>query len=162
MPESNDPLSFSIPQITDTLKGSPTKFFGTVRQKSFDGKLWHNPLKHKLFGYPKLMTHSTVPLRNFLALGDKKFSTGNRDITLVSKNFFDTRNQWHHKGFPYEVFRYCETKQFWQKIVLPAPSLIPNIFRYQKFSETQKGSSTKFFGTVRQKFFNGKSWYHFA
>ena len=27
---------------------------------------------------------------------------------------------------------------------------IPNIFRYQKFCETQKGSPTNFFGTVRQ------------
>ena len=31
------------------------------------------------------------------------------------------------------------------------PLLILNIFRYQKFSETQKGSPTKFFGTLRQK-----------
>ena len=35
---------------------------------------------------------------------------------------------------------------------MPAPSLIPNIFRYQKFSETQKGS-TMFFATVRQQIF---------
>ena len=32
----------------------------------------------------------------------------------------------------------------------PCPLMHKN-FRYQKFSETQKGSSTKFFGTVRQE-----------
>ena len=32
--------------------------------------------------------------------------------------------------------------------MIPAPSFIPNISRYQKYSEPQKGSSTKFFGTV--------------
>ena len=39
------------------------------------------------------------------------------------------------------------------RIVTPPPStpLIHKIFRYQEFSETQKGSPTKFFGTVRQK-----------
>ena len=60
------------------------------------------------------------------------------------------------------MFWYCETKQIWRKIVIPAASLIPNLFRYQKFSETQKGSSSKFFGTMRQRFSNGKSWYPLA
>ena len=30
--------NFLVPEISETLKGSPTKFFGTVRQKIFDGK----------------------------------------------------------------------------------------------------------------------------
>ena len=34
--------------------------------------------------------------------------------------------------------------------MIPAPTRIPNIFRDQKISETQKGSPTKWFGTVRQ------------
>ena len=29
---------FSIPEISETVKGSPRIFFGTVRQKIFDGK----------------------------------------------------------------------------------------------------------------------------
>ena len=33
------------------------------------------------------------------------------------------------------------------------------IFRYPKLCETQKGSSTKGFGTVKQNSFDGKSWY---
>ena len=150
----------------ETLKDSPTKFSGTVRQKIFDvkswysptlllsinffatenflkhstdgfpyevfrycetkkfnWKLWHNPLKHKIFRYPKLVRHKRVPLKKILSLWDKKF---------------------------------------WQKIVILPPSPLPlihKIFRYKKFCEAQKGSSTKVFGNVRQKFFNGKSWY---
>ena len=33
------------------------------------------------------------------------------------------------------------------------------MFRYQNFSERLKGSFTKFYGTVRQKVFDGKCWY---
>ena len=32
------PQHFLIPEISETLKGSFTKFFGTMRQKIFDGK----------------------------------------------------------------------------------------------------------------------------
>ena len=38
------------------------------------------------------------------------------------------------------------------------PSLIPNIFRYQKVSKTQKGFSTMFFDTVRHQLFDGRLW----
>ena len=38
-----------------------------------------------------------------------------------------------------------------------APSLMRENFPDQKFSETEKGSSTKCFGTVRRKLFDGKS-----
>ena len=43
------------------------------------------------------------------------------------------------------------------QIVTPPPStpLIHKIFRDQEFSETQKGSHTKFFGTVTQQIFDG-------
>ena len=98
-----------------------TKFFGTVRQKKFNKKSWHNSLKHKIFRYPKLVTHWRVPLRNFSALWDKKLLTKNRDT--------------------------------------PPSPLIHKLFRYQKLCETKKGSSTKFFGTVREQIFYRKSWY---
>ena len=39
------------------------------------------------------------------------------------------------------------------------PLLIHKFLRYRKFSETQKVSPTKFFGTMRQQIFDGKSWY---
>ena len=125
------PLHFSIPEISETLNGSATYFFGTVRQKIFDGKILipppflppsPPPVIHKLFRY-------------------RKFS------------------ETQLNGFLYEMFQCSETKQFRRKIVIPAASLILNIFRYQKFSETQKISSTKCFSTVKQKFFHGESIY---
>ena len=98
-------------------KGSPTKFFGTARQKIFYRKSSFSPLRHKVFRYPKLS-----------------------------------------EGFLYEMFWYCETKQVWRKIVIPAASY-PQHFSIPEFSETQKGSSSKCFDTVRQNNFDGKSWY---
>ena len=83
---------------------------------------------------------------------------GSPSLILLSIIFSIPASLWDTEGFLYEMIRYCETKQFWRKIVIPASFLIPNIFRYQKFSETQKGSSTKTFGTVRLKTFDGKSW----
>ena len=97
-------------------KGSSTRLFGTVRQKSFDTKSWSNSLKPKIFPYPKIMTHWWVPLRIFSALSDKKILTKNRDTP--------TR-----------------------------PPLIHKFFGYQNFCIAKNGSSTKIFGTVRQKFF---------
>ena len=172
------------------------KFFGTVRQKTFDTKSWHKSLKPKIFRYPKLMTHWWVPLRSFSALWDKKFDRKSwyfpppplffiffrdqkfseaqirkvslRNLSALWDKIFDTKS-WHnslepkifqypkimtHWWIPYEVFRHCETKKLWQEIVLlPPPPLIHKLFRYQKVCEAKNGSTTKVFGTVRQKFF---------
>ena len=71
---------------------------------------------------------------------------------LSSIVFFHTTNYLKNKGFPHEDFRHCETKDFGRKIVRPPPPpFLLNFFPYHKFSETQKGSPTKFFGTARQK-----------
>ena len=59
---------------------------------------------------------------------------------------------WHRKVFPYEMRRYCEPKTL-TRILMPTPFLFLNVFRYRKFSETQKGSLTKSFGTVKQSSF---------
>ena len=49
------------------------------------------------------------------------------------------------------MVRFCDKKQFWWIIVIPVPSLIAYFFRDQKFSDRQKGSSTNFFSTLKQK-----------
>ena len=93
-----------IPGINHALKGSPTKFFGTVRQTIFDWKSWYSPLFiHKLFRYPKFSEtqHRRVPLRNVSVLRDKKSSTKNCDNTLLSIKFLHTRSWWHPKRSPY-------------------------------------------------------------
>ena len=61
-----------------------------------------------------------------------------------------------HERFPYEKFRRCETKNFRRKILILPPSLIQT-FSVPENSDTQKGSPTKIFGTVRQKIFDRKS-----
>ena len=58
------------------------------------------------------------------------------------------------EGFPFEFFRHCQTKINQQKIVMLFPLLLhPIFFKYQKASETTKGSRMKFFSPVRQKVF---------
>ena len=57
----------------------PYEFFEHWDKKNFDTKSWDKSLKHKIFRYPKLVTHWRVPLRNFSALWDKHFLTENRD-----------------------------------------------------------------------------------
>ena len=62
--------------------------------------------------------------------------------------FFDTPNFLKFWSDVREIFRHCETDIFWRKIVIlppPLPPLIHKFFRYQKFSETKKGSPTKYF-----------------
>ena len=136
-----------------------------MRQKVFDGKSWYSPppFIHKLFRYRKFSEtqHRRLPVRNFSALWDKKFSTENFDTTspLSYSNFFGTRNQCNSKGFPYGNFRHYETKNFRRKIlILPPPSLIQT-FSVPEINATVKDSPTEIFGTVRQKIFDGKSWY---
>ena len=68
---------------------------------------------------------------------------------LIHK-FFRYQKFCETEGTPYEVFRSCETKNFRQNHDAPPP--MHENFRYKNFFETQKGSPTKFFGTVRQKF----------
>ena len=72
---------FSIPEFfwyTDQ-KGSPYEIFQHWDKKNFDTKSWDKSLKHKIFRYPKLVTHWRFPLRNFSALWDRHFLTENRD-----------------------------------------------------------------------------------
>ena len=63
---------------------------------------------------------------------------------------------WNTEVFPNEIFRYCVTKSLRRKNLIP-PSLMQKIFRYPEISDTPKCSPTKFFGTVRQKILNEKS-----
>ena len=51
--------NFSIPEISEKLRDSPTKNFGTVRQKKFRRKIviLPPPIIHKLFRNPKLVKH---------------------------------------------------------------------------------------------------------
>ena len=66
--------------FSDTqIRKFPLRNFSALRQKKIDTKSWDKSLKHKIFRYPKLVTHWRVPLRNFSALWDRHFLTENRD-----------------------------------------------------------------------------------
>ena len=157
-------------EISETVKGFFWMFFGTVRLKIFDGISWYSPppLIHKLFGYRKFSEtqHRTVPLRNFSALWDKKIFDGKSwyypPPPPSNSTFFGTRKQCNSKGFPYGNFRHCETENFRRKIlIIPPPPLSRNFFATGNFwSTAEKVSSTKCFGSVRQKIFDGKSWHN--
>ena len=105
-----------------------------------------------------------LPLRSFLALSVKNSSMEKfwYSPLLIHKLFRYRKISVNRtESFPYEAFQYCETKKFWQKIVIlpPSPLLIRKIHRHLKFCETQKGSSAKWFGTVEENSFDVKSWY---
>ena len=79
-----------------------------MRQKKFDRKSWHNSLKHKIFPYPKVVTHWRVPLRNFSALWDKNFSTENLDtppLLTIHKHFcYQKFSETQHRRVPLRNF----------------------------------------------------------
>ena len=116
-------------------RGFPYEFFRNLRQKRFDRKLWYTPASFSstnLFATGNFPKHSIERFlcKVFFTLRDKKFDE-NRDLFLLSINFYDTRNQWHTRGFLYDFFRHCETKSVQPKFLILPPSI----------------SSTNFFAT---------------
>ena len=100
---------------------------------------------HKICRYQKYSEtqHRRFPLRKFSALSDKKFSTENLYTPpLLSINFLATGNFLIHsrEGFPYEIFRHCETKNFQRKILI-----LPNPLSYSNFFGTRNQCNSKEF-----------------
>ena len=93
--DSPPPLiqTFSIPEIIATGKDSPTKIFGTVRQKNFDGKSWYSPPPYpNFFDTRNYCNNKLFPYKIFRHW-DKKFSTENlvTPPLLLSKFFRDQK-----------------------------------------------------------------------
>ena len=88
------PKTVSLPKLfwNTSQMGSPTKFFGIVRQKIFDGNSWYSPppLIHKLFRYQRLSEtqHRSVALRNGSVLWDKTLSTEKGESPFLIPNIF--------------------------------------------------------------------------
>ena len=152
--------TFSIPEIIATVKDSPTEIFGTVGQKIFDGKSWYSPPSLiQTFSVPKIIaTVKDSPTEIFGTVRQKIFDGKSWCPPPSYPNFFDARSYCNSKGFPYGNIRHCETKNFRRKILILPPSLIQT-FSVPKIIATVKDSPTEIFGTVRQKIFDGKSWY---
>ena len=103
-----------------------------------------------------------VLLRFLAAPSNRKLPKKNRDISSFAWNFLTTEIFWNTVGFRWEIFstvrQYILDKKSWNSLWSPPSPEFPKTFRYQKDSETQKVSPTKFFGVARQQNFNGKSW----
>ena len=138
--------------------GSPTKFFGTVRQKVLTENRDISPPPPLILIFFRDQKFSEaqirkVSLRNFSALWDKVFDTKSWHNSLKPK-IFRNPELMTHWWVPLRSFSALSDKKFWQKIVIfPPLSYLylfsrPEIFR----STDQKGFSTKFFGTVSQNF----------
>ncbi len=148
-PPPSYPYTFSLPETfwNTAQKGSPTKFFGTVRQKIFDENLDTppSPLIHKLFRYRKFSeTHRRMfQLRNFSAMWDKKIFDG--------KSWYSPLPPLIHTLFRYRKFSETHRRMFqlrnfsamWDKKIstenldTPPSPLIHKLLRCRKLSETQ-------------------------
>ena len=119
-------LLWEIPEISETLKGSPTKFSGTVRQNYFDGKLWYPPplLSVIFFDTKIFLKHRRVPPRSFSVLWDKNFW---RKIVILPApllciKFFDTRIFLKHRRVPLRNF-----PALWDKKTFNGKSWYPHL-----------------------------------
>ena len=81
--------------------------------------LIHNLLRHRKLSETQ---HRTVPLQSFFGTVRQKKSTKNRDITPLSTKFFDTWNQRHPRGFPYQFFRHWDKMFSAENFDTPPPS----------------------------------------
>ena len=149
---SLSPNIFRYQKCSEKQKGSSTKFFGTVRQK-----FWHKIVILPPFNPPPLLSIKFFDTGNFVK---QKVSPTKFFGTLRQQFFY--RKSWYspliHKIFRYQnfsptkFFGTLEQQIFYRKSWY---SLLKHeFFRYVKLSETQKGSSTNWFGTVRQKFWH--------
>ena len=193
------PKIFQCQNIYET-QGSPLRIFSVLWYKINYPKIVIPPFFiHNFFPYQKFS--ETQKHEFFSALWGKKLPTEKGDTPSLIRNFSIIEIFWNLEGFPYELFRYCETKKnsleiraipppyypelfsipeiFWNTEGFPcevfrscetknfrqnryalqisyAPPPMHGNFPYQNFFETRKGFPTNFFGTVRQKIFNGK------
>ena len=112
------PERFSIPEINETLKNSPTKIFSTVRQKNFERNPWCSPSS-----YP--WTYSLS--ENFWNTAQKGsptnlFDTVRQQIfyrkswySNLENFFFDTRNFQKHRRVPLQKDSFLWDEKFLTK-----------------------------------------------
>ena len=100
----------------------PTKFFGTVRPKIFDGKMWYPPFHQLNYSKPDFFPkNNRIPWRSFSALWDKIFSAEFSDIPFLCIKFCDTRIFLKHRTVPQRHFLVLCDKSFRRRNVIPLP-----------------------------------------
>ena len=144
--------------------GSPTKFFGTVRQKVLteNRDISPPPLFLIFFRDQKFSEAQIrkVSLRNFSALWDKIFDTKSWHNSLKPKIFRNPKLMTHW-WVPLRSFSALSDKKFWQKIVIFPPPSYPYLFLRPKISEAQiRKVSLRNFLALWDKIFDPKSWHN--
>ena len=154
-PRSHKP--FGYPKVSGTQKNAPTKIFSPVRQQILDRKSLYSRLFPpstlvfiKFWDSKIYQQHRRNPSRYFSVLWDTLFPTENHDIpSLISNPSWYPETSGTQKKSRKNFFGPVRQKIFdgksWNM------SLIFNISRHQNFTEKQKDSTTKFFGTLSQK-----------
>ena len=132
-------------------------FFGTVRQKIFDGKTWYPLVCINFIDTPNFLKHWRDAYESFRHCETLKFWLKIVICPLLSINFFDTRKIPENTRVPLQNFslRFCETKIF-DKTVMPpcyAWKFSKKIFWNTKFVLQWKSS------LQWDKSFDGKLWY---
>ena len=93
--------NFSIEEFFWKMKGSPTKFFGTVEKIIVRQN--RDTLSYAIFLIQKFSVKK-VPLGISSVLWDEKVSREKRDITFLAIKFFDNKNFWKKKGSRTKLF----------------------------------------------------------
>ena len=98
--------SVRYPKFSETHKGSPTNFFGTVRQKLWQKIVILPPLllSTKLFDTRSFLKQRGVHLWIFSTLRHKKLSTKKCDNPFLCVRFFDTPFFLTHRRVPWGTF----------------------------------------------------------
>ena len=131
---------FSIKNFSETTKCSPLKYFGTVRQKLFDGKSWYLPplLSIKTFSLPEIFWNTEwFPGEVFSVLWDKKnfdktvklppsfawkFSIPEffRSVLLrILSALWDKNFSTELSDIPFLCIKYCDTRNFLKHRTVP-------------------------------------------
>ena len=138
-----------MPEISETPKGSFTKFFGSVRQKIFDGNLWYPLLCIKFFDTPNFMKHWRDAHEIFRHYETNNFWRKNVIPPFSSIKLFENKNFLSYKNSRIPLRKFSalwDIKNSTENRDMPP--LIHNFFWYQKISGKQKGSCTKLFVSV--------------
>ena len=125
----------------------PTKVFGTVRQKIFDGKLWY-PISAWNFSIPQSFWNiEGMPTKIFGTVRPKILEEKNVIPPFSAIKFFGTRNFLQNSRIPLWKF-----SALWDIKILTETHdmnlLSIFFFRYQKISGKQKGYFTKLLVSV--------------
>ena len=127
------------------------KFFGSVRPKFLEGKIWYPPFFiRKNFSKRDILSKTVGFVYKNFRQGETKNFRQKNVIPPIMNNVFRYPKSSETLKYAQEFFRYCETIFFRRKVVIPLSCIkfsIPEIFW------NIEGMPTKYFGTRRKRMF---------